>query len=588
MIKRSTLFIFLLALGLALAGCASDTEQAAVGPSAKPTGVPVAKVAPQDINSLTLVDKASLYDEYDPTELVYFYITVKGGNAADGTDHTFEEVNAYRNLQGMYDVEKIKSEVLFQIGDASGPLPGELGYSNLSANATINVRGRTSTGYPQKSYRISLFDNAGLWRGQKAIAINKHPSDLSRLRNMLYFELLQGVPGLTSLRTQFVHVYIKDETDPEAPDAFVDYGLYTQIELPNGRFLRNHDLSRDGGLYKANMSEMFRYEDNLKLATDPEYDLAMFSRVYEPKTTENHTNLLTMLEAVNNYERPIQEVIEQHFNLENLTSYLAFNMLLANPDSNAQNHLLYNPVNSDTWYFICWDGDAMLEYYQDELLGNTFTEGLWTRGISDYWAVVLFNRMLRVETYRDAVLAKVEQLRQTLTPERIAGLIAKYREVVDPFTSRMPDAINMRISTENLELVYQNMPYDTDKAYAYILESFEKPMPFYLGEVQATAAGLRLDWDSSYDFGGDFLRYDVQVATDWSFSQESIVFEALDQLELSATAPRLSPGQYYWRAVVRNEDGHTQVAFDQVTTDTGSHSGMRRFTVREDGSVVNE
>ncbi|NCB36411.1 MAG: spore coat protein CotH, partial [Clostridia bacterium] len=419
--KRSALIGCLLVFCLVLAGCSIQTTQTDPGEAAQEqASIPVTKAAKLDISSLPLADDASLYRAYDPVDPICFYITVVGGNAADGTDHTFEEVNAYRNLQGMTNVEKIKTEIIFQVGDETGPRSGEVGYSAVGSNATMNMRGRTSTYYPQKSYRIDLYDTAGLWRGQRAIAINKHPGDHTRLRNMLYFELLQDVPGLTSLRTQFVHVYINDRTDPANKNEFVDHGLYTQVELPNGRFLRNHGLSQNGNLYKANLNEMFRYEDKLRLATDPLYDIAAFSEILEPKTSQDHSKLLNMLDMLNDFSTPIEEVAQKHFNIDNLTSYLAFNLLMFNPDSNAQNYLLYSPVNSDCWYYICWDGDGSLSWYEDELLQNAWLESPWTRGVSNYWGVVLFNRLLRTQSFREALIDKVELLRTMITPERIA------------------------------------------------------------------------------------------------------------------------------------------------------------------------
>lgn len=547
----------------------------------------MAKVPVGDLSEMTLTDKMSLYEEYDPVDPVCFYITIVPGNEADGTNHTFAEINSYKNLQGMTGVEKIYGECIFQVGDETGPLPGEVGYDAVGSNATINVRGRTSTGYEQKSYRITLFDSAGMWREQRAIALNKHPGDTTRLRNMLYFELLQGVPGLVSLRTQFVHVYIWDETDPDAPDAFVDYGLFTQVEQPNGRFLRNHGLSQNGNLYKANMCEMYRYEDKIRLATDPLYDVNVFSEVLEPKSDEDHSKLIEMLEAVNNYALPIEEVIGTYFDVENLTSYMAFNLLLSNADSNAQNYYLYSPVNSDKWYYICWDGDAALKDYEDTLLGFTWQEGAWTKGISNYWGVVLFNRMLRVPEYRQALRDKVELLHEQITPERIAELIAKYRQTVDQFTMSMPDVAGIKATQEQLELIYQNMPYDTDAAYQDILTSFERPMPFYMHDVTGEGDALLLGWDSAYDFDGEFIRYDVQVARDWSFESDTLVYESLGQLDTQALVEMLPPGTYYWRVVATNESGYTQIAFDQVVTDSGAHEGTRRFVIYEDGTVGN-
>ncbi len=583
---RKTLLLFLLvAVALLAAGC--STGMPAVTPEPQATPEPVAKAPTPSINELPLTDKMSLYADDDPTKLAYFYVTVRKGNAADGTDHTFAEVNSYRNLQGMTNVQQILAEALVQEGDENGPQPGMLGYGQTASNATINVRGRTSTYYPQKSYRLDLLPNAGLWRDQRAIALNKHPSDVTRLRNMLFFTLIQQVPDLTSLRTQYVQLFVKDETAEPAQTEFHDFGLFTQVELPNGRYLRNHDLSRNGNLYKANLFEMFRHEDVIKPANDPTFDQVAFNALLEPKTSADHTKLMEMLDAVNNYTIPIEEVIEKHFDLGNLTSYLAFNMLMANPDSNAQNYLLYSPVNSDKWYYINWDGDGALAYYEDEASNNLFVESPWTRGVSDYWGVILFQRMLKVPEYRRLLNERMEYLHQNVVnKDSVNALIERIRPLPDAFAARMPDSINLRMTLEQRNDVLANMAGDVELGYQNYLASLKKPMPFYMGTPESDGTTLTLSWDPSYDFGDGLLHYDVQVATDWTFNPDTIIFENRDQLHLSATLPLPKAGTYFWRVTVRNDQGETQVAFDQVVTATRANHGMLTFTITPEGQVT--
>ena len=541
-------------------------------------------VSKETAEAAELKDIASLYDE-DRDDVVCFYVTVVGGNAADGTDHTLDEVNSYVNLQGMTGVEKIRTGIILQVGDEEGPLEGEFGFADVSSNAVMNVRGRTSTGYPQKSYRISLYDGAGLWRGQKAIALNKHPADVTRLRNTLYFHMLEDVPAIPSLRTQFVHLWVRDLTAEDSRDVFEDYGLYTQVELPNNRYLRNHGLSINGNLYKANMCEMYRYPEVLKLATDPDYDEKAFGEILESKTGDDHTKLLTMLDAVNDYSRPIEDILDRYFDIDNLTSYLAFNMLTGNPDSNAQNYLLYSPLDSERWYYLCWDGDGCLKYSEYEILDKEWEEGEWTRGVSDYWSVVLFNRALRLPSFREALMEKAEYLHTFITPERVRALIEEYRPVVDAFTNTSPDSGGLRVTAEQREAVLDAMPEDAELSWNLFLESFSKPMPFFQDDVQPDGGELTLNWGESYDFDGEFLRYDVTVARDWTFADP--VFEAKDLLATTVSIPMQEAGEYWWRVTVRNESGDEQTSFDQVLTSTGAHTGMRRFVVAADGSVVN-
>ena len=573
--KKKLLLSLLLLLCVALlTGCVPLLVTEDTGGVAAPASNRHQTVGKAADSNRVFPEDAGLYDG-DDTDVVCFYVTVLGGNTADGTDHSLEEVNRYLNLQGMHGVQKIATEVLVQAGDEEGPLEGELGFDDLSSNATLNVRGRTSTGYPQKSYRITLFDNAGLWHGQRAIALNKHPADVTRLRNALYFKLLQQVPAMPSLRTQFVHLYIRDRTGEAPQNAYTDYGLYTQVELPNNRYLRNHGLSIDGSLYKANMCEMYRYPDALRLSTDPAYDPEAFEEVLESKTGEDHTKLLQMLDAVNDYSIPTEQLLDTYFDVDNLTSYLAFNLLMGNQDSNAQNYLLYSPLDSARWYYLCWDGDDCLNETERGLREADWEIGGWTRGISNYWGVVLFNRALRLPEFRQALQEKIDLLRASITPERVAELIARYRAVVDPFTEALPDSTYMRVNRDVREEILAGMPKDLESSYQHYLDSLERPMPFFQGDVETDGDSLVLTWGESYDLDGEFLRYDVQLCRDWQF--EEVLWEQKGLLGTSVSLPLPQAGEYYWRVTVTNESGFTQTSFDSVIT----------ATLAQDGTVVN-
>lgn len=69
-----------------------------------------------------------------------------------------------------------------------------------------------------------------------------------------------------SLRTQFVHLYVRDLTEGNSAE-FQDYGLYTQVEQLNKTGMENHGMDSKGQLYKINSFEFFRCEDVIKKKT---------------------------------------------------------------------------------------------------------------------------------------------------------------------------------------------------------------------------------------------------------------------------------------------------------------------------------
>ena len=287
-----------------------------------------------------LRDKRLLYD--DNNDVTTMYLTVRTGNSADGTDHTWEEVNTYSayyyNERG---IDRYKVEGLLQVGDENGIKPGNLGYGRVTPNATVQIRGQTSSAYVQKNYKIELKDDMGSWNGQTTIALNKHMADGLRFRNKMCFSLLSEIDQLMSLRTHFVHLYVNDLTDGD-DSGFEDYGLYTQVEQLNKTALKSHGLDKYGHLYKVNEFEFYRYEDKLKLTSDPTFDRRAFESVLEIKGDEDNRKLLKMIEKVNDYSTPIDEIIDEYFDRENITYWLAFNILTGNIDTQNRNCYLYS------------------------------------------------------------------------------------------------------------------------------------------------------------------------------------------------------------------------------------------------------
>lgn len=301
--------IVVLCLGMT-AGCSGGEETKDLSEQTEPN---IVKAETKTINEVHLRDVDLLYQNEDDTSVITMYLTVSRGNNAENTNHSWEEINTY----SVYDynemgVERYQAAALLQVGDESGPQPGKLGYDTEIPNATVQVRGQTSTRYPRKSYKIKIKDNKGTWNNQKTINLNKHQQDGMRFRNKLMYKLIQGIPQMIGLRTQFVHLYVRDDTGPE-PGQFEDYGLYTQVEQLNKSGLRAHGLDENGHLYKINFFGFYRYEDAIKLEDDPDFDRTQFEKLMEIKGSSDHTKLIAMLDDLNNYAIPAEDILDRYF-----------------------------------------------------------------------------------------------------------------------------------------------------------------------------------------------------------------------------------------------------------------------------------
>lgn len=540
------------------------------------------KAEKEEINEIHLRDKDSLYENDDDTSVVTMYLTVSKGNSSENTDHTWKEINSY----SVYDyedmgVERYQVAGLLQVGDENGPTEGEVGYGESVPNATVQIRGQTSSQNAQKNYKIELKKNKGTWRGQRTINLNKHMTEGMRFRNKLAYDLIRGIPQMVGLRTQFVHLYVKDTTEGSG-GKFEDYGIYTQVEQLNKTALKSHGLDSNGQLYKINSFEFYRYEDIIKKEDDAGYDKTAFEKMLEIKGDSDHTKLIDMLTDLNDYSIGIEDVLKEHFDEENIVYWMAFQILMGNVDTQNRNVYLYSPLNSDTWYFIAWDNDGCLMRPEYELK-NFSDQSSWEKGISNYWGNILFQRCLKSRSFREKLNDAILDLREYLNKDMLTSKIEGYKNVLKPYLYSMPDAEYEPLTSEQYDQIASVIPDEIEKNYQLYLESLEVPMPFYIGVPSIDGSKLKFNWDVSYDLDAEDITYSVEIARDYLF--QDVIYQNTTLTVPEAEMDLPEAGQYFVRVRATNTSGKTQDAFDYYVTDEGKHYGMRCFYITEDSTV---
>lgn len=576
-------------LSLLISGCGQEAGQTMgneLSGGSEPAGSEEAGSERMGMEGWKLRDSRTIYEQDDEDSVVTMYLTVREGNDAEGTNHTWEEVNSHSAYY--YDelgIERYQTAAILQVGDENGPVPGEFGYGVSVPNATVQIRGQTSSRGAQKNYKISIKDGKGTFREQKTIALNKHMSDGLRFRNKLCYDLMKDIPQMMSARTQFVHLFVKDETEGGSGD-FEDYGLYTQVEQINKTYLKNHGLDKNGQLYKINFFEFFQYGDAIRLKTDPEYDVKAFEEYLEIKGNDDHAKLIAMLSAVNDYSVSVESAVEQYFDAENLMYWMAFHILAGNTDTNARNYYLYSPLNSEKFYIISWDNDVAFKRKEYEL-GSYSEGGAWEVGISNYWGNVLYQRMFRLDKYRDMLDDAIRDLKANyFTEEKLAGMAQTYAQTVKPYVFRLPDIEFENLTPDRYDDVAASVADEVETNYRLYLDSLEKPTPFYIGVPQKAGGKITVGWDAAYDFDNEEIRYTFELARDYTFEnplyrQEGIRVPAV-------TTGDLPEGQYFIRVTAENESGFTQTAFDYYVTEDGKQYGVKCFYILEDGSVAED
>ena len=356
--SKSTATTLLLVISVVfLAACSNEqTQESNSGAQTSPGAAPIAA-------NDKLVEDKRLYQQDNDTSVDTIYLTILPDKSGKDNPLTWYAMNRIKSRMDEGDLKVIVQE---GAPDGSGPKSGMFGYGSTGSNGKISLRGNTARYAAQRSYKIRLEDQAGLWHDQKTLNLNKHIYDNARIRNKLSFDIFETIPNFTSLRTQFVHLYIKDLSEGNnARKVFEDNGLFTHVEQPNEKFLKSHWLDPNGQLYKAEFFEFFRYPDELKSMSDPTYNKAAFETHLEINGYEDHDKLLAMLDDVNNIAMPIDDVIAKHFDLDNYLTFLAANILMDNMDTSAHNFFLYSPLNSNKWFFLPWDYDGGWELQRE-------------------------------------------------------------------------------------------------------------------------------------------------------------------------------------------------------------------------------
>ncbi len=585
--KRKFLFRLLAALLIAalFSGCMAEGTKPTPVPTETP-GPEVRPVAKEEATEGHLLDDKSLYEGLDGSSVITMYLTVSSGNAADGSDHTWAEINTYSTYD--YEnmgVDRYKVEGLLQIDETGNGLTKDsFGYGETVPNVSVQVRGQTSSLRKQKNYKVRIKEGRGMFREQRTLNLNKHVGDPFRFTNKLTYDLLNSVPQLIGSRTQFVHLYVKDTTEG-GDGEFQDYGLYTMVEQVNRRFLKNHGLDENGQLYKVTFFEWYQYPEIMTPEDDPDFDEAAFEAFMEVKGDEDNTLLRQVLEELGNYTKPIHDIVEEYFDAENLCYWMAFNIVAGNYDSGARNLFLYSPLNSRRFYVLCWDLDVAFTYTYHQW--RNYSEGdSWERGISQYLGLSLVNRMMKEVEYREMLTVAVKDIYEHyVNAKTVSSLAAQYIPLTKSFLYGGADAANARVKEEDFDMLVASIYGEPELQYREFQESLLRPWPFFVDLPRMDTENGRLDfsWGVSYEPRGEPVTYDYILARDYAFTDVIVSGERLSVPYF--TIDMLPAGTYFLKVIAKNRSGYAVDCFDYFSAN-GKYYGCYGFIVQEDGTII--
>jgi hypothetical protein len=531
-----------------------------------------------DSSHTRLIENKSVYKSDEPGSVKEIYVTVMPAKDQP-PKYAFTLTQLNEDISGSDDKE-VEVRVLLQEGKGGVVSVGNYGHGLTSANATMKQRGQSARIKPQKSYKVTLDKASGLWNGFSVLNLNKHPFDPVRVRNKMAYDNIKNISGIPGLRTQFVHLYVRDLSQGIFSNSFQDYGLFTHVENVDTDYLKNHGLDPKGSLYKAENFEFYRYPDEIKLVDDPDYKKRDFEDRLEIKGDEDHTKLITMLDDVNNRMININTAIEKYFDRENYLTWLAINILFDNVDTSSRNFYIYSPSNSNKWYFIPWDYDKSLGGY------DKYSRGLWQEGITNYWGTVLHQRFLMVKQNRDDLSKKIEELYSIFSEENMSQQIKIYQPIVNQFLSKIPDNEMGKVNIEEVQQELQNIPKLIKAKKQKHYEILERPMPVFMGQPVDFGDYCIFTWGKSHDFQDDYIKYSITISKTPDFKekmyQKNDILDAQCPVKKSEIIKRFGKGTYYWKLGIHDSKGNYQESFDLYHDEATNeyYFGIQQFIVK--------
>ncbi len=232
----------------------------------------------------------------------------------------------------------------------------------------VRYRGDTARLMPKKCWKV-FFPGSDLFQGQsdflqEELNLNADYVDQTLLRSATGYDLFDRA-GVPTPRTDFARLTINDGY----------YGLFSQVEQVDKRFLHRMGIEMHGNLYKpfyGNLGVLDHIEDPEKRD--------WWYRYYYPKKTNRqsgHEDVVAFIELINyTPDEQFPEVIAEVLYVNGWLDWYAVNILIGNFEMTNKNYYLYHDFSTSRWMILPWDVDISFGHNE----GSPY--GLFDRDIS--------------------------------------------------------------------------------------------------------------------------------------------------------------------------------------------------------------
>ncbi|MBO6517220.1 MAG: CotH kinase family protein, partial [Bacteroidia bacterium] len=220
-------------------------------------------------------------------------------------------------------------------------------------NVGVRYKGFSSVSVDRKKnpFNIKLdYVSDQSFYGQTKIKLSNVIQDPSFVRETLSYEIARKY--MPASRANFANVYVNDTF----------WGVYTNVEPVNKRFLRDRFSSSENAFFKCNPEHLELNGENCNLSNSPGQDSVLYYSLYDQKSDAGWRELMELIHTLNNNADSIENVL----NVNQTLWMHAFNYVVINFDSYigyAQNYYLYKDATG-LFNPILWDMNQSFASYR--------------------------------------------------------------------------------------------------------------------------------------------------------------------------------------------------------------------------------
>jgi len=449
---------------------------------------------------------------------------------ACGKEKNIFEIKEYHIVCKQNDLDNIFSKYK---EDLYIPITISCGNDTIK-KAKLRVRGDTSREEPKKSIKVKLSDPFP-GDNTKVFNFNAEYTDKSYIRQFLS-SLIMRDAGIKCFTSSYAKLYVNNKF----------YGLYLMVENIDNKFLKEHNLSEKGNLYKAK-------KDGACLSLFDNVDV-----VWEKKTNKDldKNDLIYLINQINSVsDKDFTAFVRNTFVYDKLIKLVALNMLLANGSTYYHNYYLYHDTyGTGKWEIFPWDMDKTLSYYNWKPYIYHQTSSDWESNN------VLIERMLLDKEIFADIKSMIKELSEkyvnySYMESTITNLETTLAESVEKDkTDKIKDLKTWKNTINNERDFFKNNS-------KLLLDQINKmPLSFKLNKTyDIIVENPFFSWSQSISPKGKEINYDFYLSKDFLFkdSLKTIIVKNLKDTCYTYTN-KLSEGKYFWKVVANDKEYYTE------------------------------